>query len=692
MASQNTQSASTVQYGLTPLQIVTVNNPNYKINKSYIEQIKINTEQYQTYYASTQIGWSLNNIYSGYTNAYAKNKRYSRHKQRGFISWKNSTYKQTYISKIPKTVKNYSRVNNLTYTSSGQFQSYPNGYDPIQYPVIPQVQTNGVTLYSVRTNTISGVQINIGGQYEINVIRNIRDPALINQKISSPSQNLTVTSPYNWPTSPPSNTDSYNYNYKRNIYILIFKKGSTNIEINGYLQNGFFNIKKNPIYIAAKTAGNNTLNKSLFPNSKLLRYAPFPGNYCQAVLYAGDIVVVYSTKKVGELIFTGAITNAQTIKVPAASITDQTNVTNQIIAANLTSVNFTSTQTYNPLSNRSRFSRSASFSPLAVATFSTQYDGIGTIQGLGNRLLNASQNPPTSTNAIQLQYQNYKLFTYLQSGTFTINVPTTVDCLIVGGGGYGWYNNINLPECGGGGGQVIYNTKLELSNPSYPCTYTVTVGNGGYITLNSASNVVQYVNATYSSISNITNNTSIVIANPGNNGSSNIGGTSGNNFSGGTGLYTAIYYNLVNGGGGGGAGAPGINASIDKGVLPGEDVPRDVVYSGLGGEGLSYSISSSIQYYAGGGNGGSHFGWNNNLMTSLGGGGLGRVYNIASYPSYDDPGSFGTPNSGGGGGGGSYSFSTNDLLAAGLSSNTPGVAGIAGLGGSGIVLIRTTTL
>ena len=43
----------------------------------------------------------------------------------------------------------------------------------------------------------------------------------------------------------------------------------------------------------------------IFPHSTYLKYNPIPGNYCNAYLDVGDIVIVYSLKCISEIIFSG---------------------------------------------------------------------------------------------------------------------------------------------------------------------------------------------------------------------------------------------------------------------------------------------------------------------------------------------------------------------------------------------------
>jgi hypothetical protein len=270
---------------------------------------------------------------------------------------------------------------------------------------------------------------------------------------------------------------------------------------------------------------------------------------------------------------------------------------------------------------------------------------------------------------------NYKIHTFISSGTFTVTarpeLNSNVEYLIVGGGGGGGQNSSGLWGGGGGGGGVNSGTYNVFVN-SYP----VTIGAGG---------------GTYTS-GNMSKFGEIIGYGGGRGGfqmnDQNTGGSGGGagggsdfdlndtSFGGGAipgqgndgGNYFEWdvrviqqnqfgYANLNRGaGGGGGAGAIGGNP--------------------LGGSGINSSISGSSITYAGGGGGGA---WNSGIGTGgAGGGGTGlsanstfnnfgqMVFVVSAFASS------GSPNTGGGGGG------FQPVTGSGISNN----------GGSGIVIIR----
>ena len=123
-------------------------------------------------------------------------------------------------------------------------------------------------------------------------------------------------------------------------------------------------------------------------------------------------------------------------------------------------------------------------------------------------------------------------------------------------------------------------------------------------------------------------------------------------------------------GGGGGKGAAGQNATS---VLPG--------FGGIGGtttiittaQANTYSVGQvdgSNLYFAGGGSGGGNLDNNTTRAGGKGGGGRGYVYRFESAGALN--GGNGTTNTGGGGGG-------------------PNQSGTAGLGGSGVVILKWAT-
>ena len=273
----------------------------------------------------------------------------------------------------------------------------------------------------------------------------------------------------------------------------------------------------------------------------------------------------------------------------------------------------------------------------------------------------------------------YMTFTYTTetiSGSgqtqYTINVPSggiVCDILIVGGGGGGGARHAG----GGGAGAVIYLTNQTLSTG----TYTINVGNGG-----AGSQAISGPGAKGVDTSIKFNSNDIYLAKGGGAGDNTIGtgvikdggsggggyGNAGNAVS--TNIPTGIYGNsggllttgaaesYFGGGGGGGALTAGANAVVSGTTTTG----------GNGGSGKIISITGTSVYYGGGGGGGVALTANIAGQGGLGGGGSGSKGTVTATS--------GTPGTGGGGGGSGFSSSAN---------------GIAGNGGSGIVIIRYNT-
>jgi hypothetical protein len=225
---------------------------------------------------------------------------------------------------------------------------------------------------------------------------------------------------------------------------------------------------------------------------------------------------------------------------------------------------------------------------------------------------------------------------FTASGSFTPPFSGTVEVLVV---------------AGGGAGGLIYNTQYSVTAGT---TYTVIVGAGG-ASRTSTENGLNGGNSSFGALtatgggggaSSSSVSSAGTAGGSGGGGSHSVGaggaGTSGQGFAGGTPAQGS------SGGGGGGAGG------IGKSTAGNAD--------GSGGPGLPFTISGSLQYYAGGGGGSRH----TNISGGIGGGGAG--WNLVGYGD----GSPGTPNTGGGGGG----------------TNRPATNTGGGAGGSGIVIVR----
>ena len=241
-----------------------------------------------------------------------------------------------------------------------------------------------------------------------------------------------------------------------------------------------------------------------------------------------------------------------------------------------------------------------------------------------------------------------------------------VEVLVVAGGGSGGNceGNSGTPAGGGGGGGVLYSSSYKVTPGS---GITVTVGNGG--ALATSANIVgnDGQNSVFGNLNAVGGGAGggDWSASPygsgantrrrGNNGGS--GGGSGNTT---TDKTTGVVGQGFGGGGstngaggGGGAGGPGGNSPW-RGC------------AGQGGNGLPFTISGTLTYYAGGGGGGGFSG----LLPGPGGlGGGGRGARQTGSPSPGEDGD----NVGAGGGGGAANQGT--------SSN-------GGAGGKGIVIVR----
>jgi prepilin-type N-terminal cleavage/methylation domain-containing protein len=258
------------------------------------------------------------------------------------------------------------------------------------------------------------------------------------------------------------------------------------------------------------------------------------------------------------------------------------------------------------------------------------------------------------------EIDGYRIHTFTSSGTFEINMSSTVEVLVVAGGGGGGAGY--GPGAGGGAGGLVYNLAKDLE----PGTYTVTVGQGG----NGGG-----VKSSGSNGGNSVFDDIIAIGgggggrfSAGKDGGSGGGGhwsnsagglalqqeEQGNNGGSST-AESDSFYCLA--GGGGGAGGKG-----EDGLKP---------LGGDGGIGLEFSQFASVGgspagWFAGGGGSGSYTD-NCGVQPGVGGAGGGGNGNSGSA------GNSGVENTGGGGSGG---------------GTHPAEETEGGNGGSGIVIIR----
>ncbi|ETB63583.1 TPA: hypothetical protein DIC38_02645 [Candidatus Nomurabacteria bacterium] len=244
---------------------------------------------------------------------------------------------------------------------------------------------------------------------------------------------------------------------------------------------------------------------------------------------------------------------------------------------------------------------------------------------------------------------DYKVHTFLSSGTFTVTSGGGIEYLVVGGGG-GTENNNAAVGGGGAGGVLTGSTSTDAGS------YSITVGSGGLGYFGGTPGQGQQGGS--SSIGSLVVATGGGASNSLPNGGSGAGGTaySSSYGPGGTGIAGQGYPGGAasatrRAGGGGGASQAGGNSGINN-------------YGGDGGDGIQSSINGTATYYGGGGGGAGY------TTNGQGDGGLGGGAN----GSYGAPTSNqnGTPNTGGGGGGSKLFSSTVR----------------SGSGGSGIVIIR----
>ena len=269
--------------------------------------------------------------------------------------------------------------------------------------------------------------------------------------------------------------------------------------------------------------------------------------------------------------------------------------------------------------------------------------------GLGS----LSVSPPfMATGGTITTVGNYKIHTFLTSGTFTPNKDGIVDYLVIAGGGSGGAGGWGAGGGGAGGLQTATGFAISNNNP-----ITVTVGAGGAAAV--ASEGVSGSNSVFSTITSIGGGGGAISSDPdGLIGGSGGGGTynGGNGGSGTSGQGNAGGSNVATygvGAGGGGASGAGSNSGILK-------------QAGAGGDGSTSILSGSSVTYAGGGGGGTEAQADRTIaLGGSGGGGNGGKQNGTVATA-------GTDNTGSGGGG------------AGSGAGTLP----SGSGGSGIVIIR----
>jgi hypothetical protein len=247
--------------------------------------------------------------------------------------------------------------------------------------------------------------------------------------------------------------------------------------------------------------------------------------------------------------------------------------------------------------------------------------------------------------------------------SYTRSQPPYVEVLVVAGGGGGGTGESNQNGGGGGGGGaggLIYNSTYQLTSAT---AITVTVGAGGAGGTNYNVNGSNGSNSVFGSLTAVGGGGGSGEEQNGGLTGGSGGGTGGDLSAGTEGQGTAGQGNpgggipnARSGGAGGGAGAPGSNPTDRNGAS--------------GGIGRVFSISGTSTYYAGGGGGGGSTNFSGVTPTSGTGGQGGGGNSSGLVGGVPTSATSGTSNTGGGGG----------ADRAGL--------GIAGSGGSGIVIVR----
>jgi PKD repeat protein len=250
------------------------------------------------------------------------------------------------------------------------------------------------------------------------------------------------------------------------------------------------------------------------------------------------------------------------------------------------------------------------------------------------------------------------------TGTTTWTPPynvTSVEYLVVGGGGGGSGGDLGA---GGGGGAGGFRNATGF-NVSTGSPFNITIGAGGAHNVNGSNSVFGSITSVGGGAGGANNQD----GHAGGSGGGGSGGTSAGTYAGGDADYLTPKQGYDGGsatgsaslypGGGGGGGAYSVGSNGVTSTLGN-------ARGGNGGAGLNSSITGIMVGYAGGG-GGSVYGAGGLAGTATHGGGNGNA-------SVQGLGFNGTPNTGGGGGAGG--------------SHSPA---FGGPGGSGIIIIKYAT-
>jgi len=398
-----------------------------------------------------------------------------------------------------------------------------------------------------------------------------------------------------------------------------------------------------------------------------------------------------TTAVAGEGYFIDTTSAAHTINLPASPSIGDTVIVSQLNGSNNITIGRNGSNINGAASNETIGTDGDSI----TLVYSNATEGWKTINSsIGATFMTATGGTETTSG-------DYKIHTFTSSGNFVVSTlgngstnpaggPSTVDYLVVAGGGSGGTGGGKGAGGGAGGLRASQATYTIGGAPAGPLatptgvtatvtTYPITVGGGGAAIAgpsygtpgNSGSNSV------FSTITSAGGGFGAG-ASPsgqpagGNGGSGGGGGVWGSNpGSGGSGNTPPVSPPQGNNGasaqgnpeiagGGGGAGTAGSGtATSGKSGGDGVGFPSDF---GTNGEN-----SGGYYYFSGGGGGGQYPGESSAYEGGLGGGGNG-----GQYPSVSDA-TAGSTNSGGGGGGGIHA---------------PAPTNASGAGGSGIVILR----
>jgi len=278
-------------YKITPSNLITIPNIYYP-NYSQMKTILINSEPTNLY--TSGIGWSFNTIHNGGSHKkhiFTDNNGNTRttHNiwglQIGYLIFKNYTKDFTPYTGVANKIPPNSSLPSVwpppqIYNSVNILLNYDLTKTRIHNP--------GDNTYET-SYTITGVIIQKSGDYKMFVARKIRDQ--YQSDVTSIKKMLSIY--------------SSQQEYKKYIYILIFKNGASNKQINDYLYSTYITEPQ---------------------NDRILKYPPKAGNYCTLSLDTGDTVIVYSTKKLKEIIFSGVYIEKPIYKITQENIVKIQNI------------------------------------------------------------------------------------------------------------------------------------------------------------------------------------------------------------------------------------------------------------------------------------------------------------------------------------------------------------------------------